>query len=117
VVWRDFAHHLIYHTPHIVERNWREEWDAFPWNTDERAGEVRDWKRGRTGMPVVDAAMREMYVTGRMHNRARMLVASYLTKHLMTHWKIGHGLVRGLPCRLGPGLERDGLAVVGGLRA
>jgi deoxyribodipyrimidine photo-lyase len=89
VVWRDFAHHLIYHTPHIVERNWREEWDGFPWNTDERAGEVRDWKRGRAGMPVIDAAMREMYVTGRMHNRARMLVASYLTKHLMTHWKIG----------------------------
>jgi deoxyribodipyrimidine photo-lyase len=72
-----------------VERNWREEWDGFPWNTDERASEVRDWKRGRTGMAVVDAAMREMYVTGRMHNRARMLVASYLTKHLMTHWKIG----------------------------
>jgi deoxyribodipyrimidine photo-lyase len=89
VVWRDFAYHLVHHTPHIVDRNWREEWAAFPWNEDERLKEVRDWKRGRTGMQVVDAAMREMYVTGRMHNRARMLVASYLTKHLMSHWKIG----------------------------
>jgi deoxyribodipyrimidine photo-lyase len=89
IVWRDFAYHLVYHTPRIVKGNWREEWDAFPWNEDERLKEVRDWKRGRTGMAIVDAAMREMYVTGRMHNRARMLVASYLTKHLMSHWKIG----------------------------
>jgi deoxyribodipyrimidine photo-lyase len=89
LVWRDFAHHLVFHTPHIVERNWREEWEAFPWNEDADAPEVVAWKRGRTGMDVVDAAMREMYVTGRMHNRARMLVASYLTKHLLTHWKIG----------------------------
>jgi deoxyribodipyrimidine photo-lyase len=89
LVWRDFAHHLVYHTPRITSANWREEWDAFPWNSDERRKEVRDWKQGRTGMPIVDAAMREMYVTGRMHNRARMLVASYLTKHLMCHWKIG----------------------------
>jgi len=89
LIWRDFAYHLVHHTPHITERNWREEWEAFPWNTDDQVQEVRDWKRGRTGMAIVDAAMREMYVTGRMHNRARMLVASYLTKHLMSHWKIG----------------------------
>ncbi|MEX3015514.1 deoxyribodipyrimidine photo-lyase [Gymnodinialimonas hymeniacidonis] len=89
VVWRDFAYHLVYHTPRITSGNWREEWDAFPWNTDERKAEVKAWKQGRTGMAIVDAAMREMYVTGRMHNRARMLVASYLTKHLMCHWQIG----------------------------
>jgi deoxyribodipyrimidine photo-lyase len=89
LVWRDFGYHLVHHTPRITSGNWREEWDAFPWNTDESLPEVRAWIRGRTGMAVVDAAMREMYVTGRMHNRARMLVASYLTKHLMTHWKIG----------------------------
>ncbi|WP_430448944.1 cryptochrome/photolyase family protein [Rhodophyticola sp.] len=89
LIWRDFAYHLVYHTPHITRDNWREGWDSFPWNEDERLKEVRDWKRGRTGLPVVDAAMREMYVTGRMHNRARMLVASYLTKHLMTHWRVG----------------------------
>ncbi len=89
LVWREFAYHLMYHTPHILQGNWREDWDAFPWNTDERRAEVKAWKQGRTGMQIVDAAMREMYVTGRMHNRARMIVASYLTKHLMSHWKIG----------------------------
>ncbi|MBT8408439.1 MAG: DNA photolyase family protein [Alphaproteobacteria bacterium] len=89
LVWREFAYHLAYHTPRITSGNWREEWDAFPWNEDERRSEVIAWKRGRTGIRFVDAAMREMYVTGYMHNRARMIVASYLTKHLMCHWKIG----------------------------
>lgn len=89
LVWREFAYHLAYHTPRIISENWKEHWDAFPWNTDERRAEVIAWKQGRTGMPFVDAAMREMYVTGRMHNRGRMIVASYLTKHLMCHWKIG----------------------------
>ena len=89
LVWREFAYHLVYHTPHITSGNWREDWDAFPWNEDERKAEVTAWKQGRTGIPFVDAAMREMYVTGHMHNRARMIVASYLTKHLLCHWKIG----------------------------
>ena len=89
LVWREFAYHLMFHTPEILTRNWRAEWDAFPWTTDETAPEVLAWKQGRTGEPFVDAAMREMHVTGRMHNRARMIAASYLTKHLMTHWKIG----------------------------
>ncbi|MEL6207137.1 MAG: FAD-binding domain-containing protein, partial [Pseudomonadota bacterium] len=89
LVWREFAYHLLYHTPHIAEDNWREEWSAFPWNEDEDRPDVIAWKQGRTGLPFVDAAMREMYVTGTMHNRGRMIVASYLTKHLMTHWKVG----------------------------
>ena len=89
LVWREFAYHLAWHTPRIVEENWREDWDAFPWNEDERKAEVKAWKQGRTGIKFVDAALREMYVTGRMHNRGRMIVASYLTKHLMCHWKIG----------------------------
>ncbi|MEM9970273.1 MAG: deoxyribodipyrimidine photo-lyase [Pseudomonadota bacterium] len=89
VVWREFAYHLVWHTPRITSGNWREEWDAFPWNADERKSEVLAWKKGMTGIPFVDAAMREMYVTGHMHNRARMIVASVLTKHLMCHWKIG----------------------------
>ena len=88
LVWREFAYHLIWHTPRLITGNWREEWDAFPWRGDN--GDAKAWRRGRTGIPFVDAAMREMYVTGRMHNRARMIVASYLTKHLMTHWRIGH---------------------------
>ncbi|MEB8388499.1 deoxyribodipyrimidine photo-lyase [Rhodobacteraceae bacterium KMM 6894] len=89
LVWREFAWHLLYHTPHIATRNWREGWDAFPWSQDGDSADVLAWKQGRTGIAFVDAAMREMYVTGRMHNRARMNVASYLTKHLMTDWRVG----------------------------
>ena len=89
LVWREFAWHLMYHTPHIATGNWRPAWDAFPWATDPGHPDVRAWRQGRTGVPFVDAAMRQMYVTGTMHNRARMIVASYLTKHLMTHWRIG----------------------------
>ncbi|MEM1345224.1 MAG: deoxyribodipyrimidine photo-lyase [Pseudomonadota bacterium] len=87
IVWREFAYHLLYHTPQIAERNWREEWDAFPWQDDNDG--ARRWQRGLTGIAIVDAAMREMYVSGTMHNRARMLTASLLTKHLMTHWRLG----------------------------
>jgi len=87
VVWREFAYHLIHHTPHITTANWKPEWDSFGWRGDTPDAEA--WRRGMTGEPFVDAAMREMYVTGTMHNRARMIVGSYLTKHLLTHWKIG----------------------------
>ncbi|MEM1075648.1 MAG: deoxyribodipyrimidine photo-lyase [Pseudomonadota bacterium] len=89
LVWREFAYHLMHHTPHILTGNWKADWDSFPWSTDETADRVVAWKQGRTGIRFVDAAMREMYVTGRMHNRGRMIVASYLTKHLLSHWKIG----------------------------
>lgn len=88
VVWREFAYHLVWHTPHITTGNWREGWDSFPWNTED-TDDVMAWKQGRTGVRFVDAAMREMYVTGHMHNRSRMIVASYLTKHLLSHWQIG----------------------------
>jgi len=87
LAWREFSYHLMHHTPRIVSGNWRAEWDAFPWRSDNP--EAERWRRGMTGEPMVDAAMREMYVTGTMHNRARMVAASYLTKHLMTHWKVG----------------------------
>lgn len=89
LAWRDFAWQLAYHFPRILEREWREEWAAFPWQDDARRAEVKAWKQGRTGIDLVDAAMRELYVTGTMHNRARMLVASYLTKHMLTDWRIG----------------------------
>jgi deoxyribodipyrimidine photo-lyase len=89
LAWREFAWHLLFHTPDIEERNWKPEWDAFPWHADPGRPEVVAWQRGRTGIPFVDAGMRELQVTGTMHNRARMIVASYLTKHLMTHWRIG----------------------------
>jgi deoxyribodipyrimidine photo-lyase len=87
VVWREFSYHLMHHFPHITTRNWKPEWDSFPWTGDSQAAER--WRRGMTGEPFVDAAMREMYVTGTMHNRGRMIVASYLTKHLMTDWRVG----------------------------
>ncbi|WP_114965363.1 cryptochrome/photolyase family protein [Alkalilacustris brevis] len=87
LVWREFAWHLMYHTPHIAEQNWREGWERFPWRGDNAQAEA--WRQGRTGVPLVDAAMREMYVTGTMHNRARMIAASYLSKHLLTDWRVG----------------------------
>jgi deoxyribodipyrimidine photo-lyase len=87
LVWREFAYHLVFHSPHITTRNWRETWDGFGWRDDNPDAEL--WRRGMTGEPVVDAAMRQMYVTGTMHNRARMIVASYLTKHLLTDWRVG----------------------------
>lgn len=87
LAWREFAWHLAYHTPDIVTRNWRREWDNFPWRDDNPDAER--WRRAMTGEPFVDAGLREMYVTGTMHNRVRMIVASYLCKHLMTHWKVG----------------------------
>jgi deoxyribodipyrimidine photo-lyase len=85
--WREFAWHLMHHTPGIAQTNWKPDWDRFPWQEDN--ADAERWRRGMTGEPFVDAAMREMYVTGTMHNRARMIAASYLTKHLMTHWKVG----------------------------
>ncbi|MEL7343770.1 MAG: deoxyribodipyrimidine photo-lyase [Pseudomonadota bacterium] len=89
LAWREFAYHLVWHTPQIISDNWRAEWDAFPWSMDGDSDHAMAWKQGRTGIRFVDAAMREMYVTGIMHNRARMNVASYLCKHLMTHWRVG----------------------------
>ena len=87
LVWRDYAHHLLYHTPRLSERNWKPEWDDFPWRGDSPDAEA--WRRGRTGIPFVDAAMREIWVTGTMHNRGRLIAGSFLTKHLLTHWRIG----------------------------
>ncbi|MDF1854187.1 deoxyribodipyrimidine photo-lyase [Pseudooceanicola sp.] len=89
LVWREFAYHLMAQDPRLLESAWRPGWDHFPWRRDARAGTVLAWQQGRTGAPFVDAAMREMYVTGHMHNRARMIVASYLTKHLLCDWRIG----------------------------
>ncbi len=89
LVWREFAYHLMYHWPHLLTDNWKPEWDSFPWRADPDSPHANAWRRARTGVPVVDAGLRQMYVTGRMHNRARMIVASYLTKHLQVHWRIG----------------------------
>jgi deoxyribodipyrimidine photo-lyase len=85
--WREFAHYLLHHFPHTTERPLRSEFSHFPWrdNTDQR----RAWETGRTGYPLVDAGVRELWATGWMHNRVRMVAASFLVKHLMISWLEG----------------------------
>ena len=85
--WREFSTNLLFHWPTLPEANWRDQFDAFVWSDDDAALEA--WRRGRTGYPVVDAAMRELWVTGYMHNRARMIAASFLIKHLLIDWRRG----------------------------
>ena len=85
--WREFAHHLLFHNPESPERALRHEFDDFPWRPDAKA--LKAWQRGRTGYPLVDAGMRELWHTGWMHNRVRMVVASFLVKHLLIGWQAG----------------------------
>lgn len=85
--WRDFAHHLLYHFPETPEKPLRSEFSKFPWHNDEAV--LRRWQRGQTGYPLVDAGMRELWATGTMHNRVRMVVASFLVKHLLQPWQAG----------------------------
>jgi len=87
LIWREFAHHLLFHYPGLPEANWRARFDAFPWRRDP-AG-LAAWQRGLTGYPMVDAGMRQLWETGWMHNRARMIAASFLVKHLLIHWRQG----------------------------
>ena len=89
IAWREFAYHLAFHWPDIDRANWRPEWDEFAWIEDPEHPDYLSWCQGRTGIELIDAGMREMYVTGRMHNRVRMVAASYLTKHLGFHWRLG----------------------------
>jgi deoxyribodipyrimidine photo-lyase len=88
LVWREFAHHLLHHFPHTAQQNLNPRFDRFDW-AGTAAGPLQAWQRGRTGVPIVDAGMRELWQTGMMHNRVRMIVASYLTKHLRVHWLEG----------------------------
>lgn len=87
LLWRDFAWSLLAEAPDLPRTHWRREWSDFPWRSD--GPDADAWRRAMTGEPMVDAGLREMFVTGRMHNRVRMIVASYLTKHLLTDWRIG----------------------------
>ncbi|HQS16652.1 deoxyribodipyrimidine photo-lyase [Reyranella sp.] len=87
VGWREFAYHLIFHNGDLAERNFRREFDAFPWADQTEA--LTAWQRGRTGYPIVDAGMRELWTTGWMHNRVRMIAASFLTKDLLIDWRRG----------------------------
>ncbi len=85
--WREFAHHLLFHYPHLVGAPMQAEFAAFPWRENGKLLEA--WRRGRTGYPMVDAGMRELWHTGWMHNRVRMIVASFLVKHLLQPWPDG----------------------------
>ena len=85
--WREFSYHLLYHFPELPEANFNPRFDAFDWGED-RAGLER-WQRGKTGYPIVDAGMRELWQTGYMHNRVRMIVASFLIKNMLLHWREG----------------------------
>ena len=85
--WREFSHHLLYHFPHTSDKPLDERFGNFPW--DKNAAGLKAWQRGQTGVPLVDAGMRELWHTGIMHNRVRMVVASFLTKNLRLHWLEG----------------------------
>ena len=86
--WREFAHHVLHHFPHTPEQNFNRRFDGFDW-ADVPATTLSAWQRGRTGVPIIDAGMRELWTTGWMHNRVRMIVASFLTKNLRAHWSHG----------------------------
>ena len=85
--WREFSHSLINYFPQMLKGNLRKEFDKFPWVKNEKY--LKAWKDGNTGYPIVDAGMRELYETGWMHNRVRMIVGSFLVKHLRINWQEG----------------------------
>ncbi|MEO1188879.1 MAG: deoxyribodipyrimidine photo-lyase, partial [Pseudomonadota bacterium] len=85
--WREFSHHLLYHFPTLPHRNLQRRFDGFPWADDDAS--FIAWTKGMTGYPIIDAGMRQLWQTGWMHNRVRMIVASFLTKHLLIHWRHG----------------------------
>lgn len=87
LAWREFSYNLLYNFPHLPHAPMQEKFAGFPWGDDDEALEA--WQRGETGYPIVDAGMRQLWETGWMHNRIRMIVASLLTKDLLISWKEG----------------------------
>ena len=87
IAWREFSHHLLFHSPELPEKPLRSAFARMAWRRN--AFELRAWQRGQTGYPLVDAGMRELWHTGWMHNRVRMVVASFLVKHLLIDWREG----------------------------
>jgi len=88
LAWREFSHHLLYHFPSTPLESMDRRFNAFPWKSNYRY-ELQRWQRGQTGIPLVDAGMRELWTTGYMHNRVRMIVASFLVKNLLIPWQEG----------------------------
>ncbi len=87
LAWREFCYHLLFHFPALAEKNFNDSFDRFPWAKSQKV--LHAWQRGETGYPIVDAGMRQLWQTGWMHNRIRMVVASFLTKHLLIDWREG----------------------------
>ncbi|MEM7635223.1 MAG: deoxyribodipyrimidine photo-lyase, partial [Pseudomonadota bacterium] len=87
ILWREFSYHLLHHWPTLPTEPFKPEFANFPWLQDE--GKLSSWQKGQTGLPIVDAGMRELWATGWMHNRVRMIVASFLIKNLRIHWQAG----------------------------
>jgi deoxyribodipyrimidine photo-lyase len=87
LVWREFAYHLLFHFPKTVSEPLQPAFEKFPWRTDARA--LKAWQKGQTGYPIVDAGMRQLWTTGWMHNRVRMIVGSFLVKDLLLPWQKG----------------------------
>ena len=87
IAWREFSYHLLYHFPRLPEANFNTRFDSFQWLDDDAA--LKTWQQGKTGFPIVDAGMRELWQTGYMHNRVRMIVASFLIKNMLIHWRAG----------------------------
>jgi deoxyribodipyrimidine photo-lyase len=85
--WREFSYHLLYHFPDLPEKNFNNRFDRFPWKENNEF--LKRWQQGQTGFPLVDAGMRELWQTGYMHNRVRMVVGSFLVKNLLLHWHHG----------------------------
>ena len=90
--WREFNHSLINFFPHMIKGNYSKKFDKFPWEKNQKF--LFAWKKGLTGYPIVDAGMRELYSTGWMHNRVRMIVGSFLVKHLLINWIEGEKYFR-----------------------
>jgi len=86
--WREFNWNILFHTPDLHEKNFRADFDAFPWPEPDPS-DLAAWQQGRTGIPLVDAGMRQLWQTGYMHNRVRMVVASFLIKNLLVDWRVG----------------------------
>jgi len=87
LIWREFFMQILYHFPKVVNHSFKTKYDAIPWENNTEF--LEKWKAGKTGFPIVDAGMRELNATGFMHNRVRMITASFLIKHLLTDWRIG----------------------------
>ena len=87
ICWREFSYYLLYHFPNLPKDNLQKKFNNFPWKDNNYYFD--SWKKGKTGYPIIDAGMRELYETGYMHNRVRMIVASFLVKNLLIHWHKG----------------------------